>query len=128
VETSALARALPASRGYRFAAIRFWRAGESVYGPDGTAEPAYRPDSSSEGLLRTLSAGLGGRSFEEGQTGAAASYLRELAGNGTTTRARGSARSSRPLAPYVALLGLLFLLASVMPSPEAARGLRLTRQ
>jgi hypothetical protein len=128
VGTSAVARALPASRGYRFAAVRFWRASESVFGPDGTAEAAYRPDPSGRDVLRTLAAALGGRSFEEGETGAAASYLRELAGNGPTTRTAGSERSRVPLAPYVALAGLLVLLAGFAPWRASERGIRLARQ
>jgi hypothetical protein len=128
VQASALARALPASRGYRFLAVRFWRAGESVYDSDGVREPAYRPDASGRDLLRTLAATLGGRSFDEGQTGAAASYLRGLAGSGPTSRAAGTERSRIALAPYVALLGLLVLLAALAPSPAVSRGIRLTRQ
>jgi len=126
VDTSALARALPASRGYRFAAIRFWSAGESVYDADGAAEPAYRPDPSGGDVLRTLAAAVGGRSFEEGQTGAAGSYLRKLAGNGPTIRTSGSESSTVPLAPYAALAGVLALLAALGPSPSAARRIRLT--
>jgi hypothetical protein len=43
VQTAELARALPPSRGYRFAAVRFWNAGEHVFDADGEAEPGYRP-------------------------------------------------------------------------------------
>jgi hypothetical protein len=129
VDTTALARALSASRGYRFAAIRFWSAGESVYGPDGAAERAYRPDPSSAEVLRTLAADLGGRSFDEGQTQAAASYVRQIAGNGPTTRAARSERSRASLGPYVALVGVVMLLAALAPAPSAtARGLRFARQ
>jgi hypothetical protein len=128
VQAGALARALPSSRGYRFAAIRFWRASESVYGLDGATEPAYRPDPGGRDVLRSLAAALGGRSFEETRAGATASYLRTLAGDGPTTHAARAERSRVPLAPYVALFGLLVLLVALAPSPAPARGIRLPGQ
>ena len=114
-----LERALPADKGYRFLALQFWRGDESVYGQDGKAETAYRPDPSGGATLRDVAAGLGGRSFDESQVTQAAAYLRRLIGPGPTVEAAGTQDSRVALAPYVALLGLLALLGSV------AKGLRL---
>jgi hypothetical protein len=128
VQSGDLAARLAASRGYRFIAIRFWQANESVYGAEGKAETAYRPDPSGRTTMRDLAAALGGRSFEEGEAAAAAVYLRGLAGNGPTVRVAGADRSRLPLAPYVALLGLLGLLAALGTSTFAPAGIRLRRQ
>jgi hypothetical protein len=116
VDTSALARALPASRGYRFAAVRFWSADESVFDADGEPEAAYRPDPSGAVSLRDTAAALEGRSFEEGDLGTAASYIRGLAGDGPTVRAAGVTRTRETLAPYVALAAVLCLLTALLPS------------
>jgi hypothetical protein len=120
VQTSDVARALS---GYRFLAVRFWGADESVYGADGQPEAGYRPDPSSASTLRDLAAALGGRSFDETRLRSAAAYLRSLAGSGPTVA--GAATTSRryPLAPYAALLALVLALAGLAP-----RGIRLTRQ
>jgi hypothetical protein len=130
VQGSDLAGKLAVSKGYRFLAVRFWRGDESVYNAEGKAEAAYRPDASAATTLRELAMSLGGRSFDEGETAAAAAYLRGLAGSGPTVRAAGVDRSRVPLAPYVALLGLLALLAAlpVGPSIFGSAGIRLRRQ
>jgi hypothetical protein len=128
VQSGDLAARLAATRGYRFVAIRFWHANESVYGGEGKAEPAYRPDPSGRTSLRDLAAALGGRSFEEGEAAAAAAYLRGLAGTGPAVRVAGTDRSRLPLAPYLALPGLLGLLAALGASTFAPAGIRLRRQ
>ena len=128
VQSGDLAGRLAAARGYRFVAIRFWRSDESVYRAEGKAEAAYRPDPSGQTTLRDLAAALGGRSFDESQAGAAAAYLRRLAGSGPTVRTSGADRSRVPLAPYVALLGVLSLLAALGASSYAPTGIRLRRQ
>ncbi|HEY3541249.1 MAG TPA: hypothetical protein VGK79_01795 [Gaiellaceae bacterium] len=119
-----LARALPADRGYRFVAVQLWRADESVYKADGTPEAAYRPDPSSRATLHDLAAALGGQSFDEGHVTQARDYLQRLGGNGPTVATPGTQRSRIALAPYVALLALLVLLASFAVSVSAERGLR----
>ena len=124
VQTGELARALPASDGYRFLSVRFWNAGESVFGPEGKAEGAYRPDPSGRATLRDLAASLGGRSFEEKQVTAARSYLRTLAERGPTMKATVAERRRVTLAPYLALVGLLAVvsvLASSFLAPGAVR-------
>jgi hypothetical protein len=109
-----LGRELGAHEGYRFLAIRFWNQDEAVFDADGRPEPAYHPDPTGEGLLAELAAALGGRSFEETETGAAESYLRQIIGRGVTGRAR-RVLGQRALAPYVAGLALALLLLSVLP-------------
>jgi hypothetical protein len=128
VQSGDLAGQLAAGRGYRFVAIRFWQDNESVYGAEDKAEPAYRPDASGRTTLRDLAAALGGRSFEEGGVGAAATYLRGLAGSGPSVRVAGTDRSRVALAPYLALPALLSLLAALGASTFAPAGIRLRRQ
>jgi hypothetical protein len=128
VQRSDLASRLATGRGYRFLAIRFWRVSESVYGAEGKVEPAYRPDLSGQVTLRDLAAALGGRSFDEGEAAAAAAYLRRLAGSGPTARVAGVDRSRVPLAPYLALAGLLGLVAALGAATFAPVGIRSRRQ
>ena len=128
VQDGDLAGKLAAAHGYRFVAVRFWQPTESVYDADGKAEPAYRPDPSGATTLRELAAALGGRSFEETQLGAAAAYLRSVAGRGPTVRSAGVDRSRTPLAPYAALAGVLALLGALLPWGFALPGIRLSRQ
>jgi hypothetical protein len=113
---SALARALPAAKGYRFAAVRLWNADESVFDEDGKPEAAYRPDPSGAAALDDLAGSLGGRSFGEGQLGAASSYLRSLAAGGPTVRAGGTKHERLTLAAYVAAAGLVALALSALVS------------
>lgn len=128
VQNGELAARLAPDRGYRFLAVRFWRSDESVFDGESKAEAAYRPDPAGETTLRDLAASLDGRSFDEGRTGAAAAYLSRLAGSGPTIRAAGVDRSRVPLAPYVALLGLVALLAALGPSSFAFTAISLRRQ
>jgi hypothetical protein len=128
VEAADLARALPADGGYRFAAVRFWRADESVYGTDGKPEPAYRPDPAGAVTLRDLATALGGRSFDEGRLSAAAAYLERVAAVGPTTRVVATERRHVTLAPYVALAGALALLVAVALLFPVTAGVRSVRQ
>jgi hypothetical protein len=128
VQTGDVAGRLSANRGYRFLAVRFWQGDESVYGAEGKAEAAYRPDPAGRTTLRDLAAALGGRSFEESEAGAAAAYLRGLTGSGPTVRVAGTDRTRFPLGPYVALVGVLSLLAALGASTFALEGIRLRRQ
>jgi hypothetical protein len=128
VQSGDLAAKLASGRRYRFVAIRFWQGNESVYGAEGKAEAAYRPDPSGRTTLRDLAAGLDGRSFEEGDVSAAAAYLRGLAGSGPSVRVAGTDRSRVALAPYLAWPALLSLLAALGASTFAPAGIRLRRQ
>jgi hypothetical protein len=120
VGTSELARTLA---GYRFVAVRFWAADESVYKPDGAPEAAYRPDPSGRSVLADLASSLGGKSFDQTQLKAASRYLRSLAGSGSTVAGAATEERRYPLSPYVALLALLVLLAFLAPA-----AVRLTKQ
>jgi hypothetical protein len=121
VQSGALASRLATYRGYRLVALRFWRSDESVFGAGGKPESAYRPDASSRATLRDLAAAVGGRSFDESQIGQAAAYLRTAAGTGPTLRVAGTNESRIPLAPYIALFGLLVLLAALGSTPSRTR-------
>jgi Mg-chelatase subunit ChlD len=128
VQEADLARALPPTEGYRFEAVRFWHAGESVYDADGKPEPAYHPDPGGEATLRDLASALGGRSFDESQLAAAAAYLKHAAASGPTARATVVRQSRTTLAPYVALAGVVTLLAVLGLSFLGPPGVRSLRQ
>jgi hypothetical protein len=128
VQASNLAQALPRSDGYRFAAVRFWKADESVFGTDAKPEPAYRPDPSGATTLHELATALGGRSFEEGDRTEAAEYVKRAAATGPTTSVAATERRRVTLAPYLALAGLVALLAALAPSLPVSAGVRSVRQ
>lgn len=128
VQDGDLAGKLAAAHGYRFVAVRFWQPDESVFDADGNAEPGYQPDPSGASGLRELATALGGRSFEEARAGAAAAYLRGVAGSGPTVRAAGVDRRRLPLAPYAALAGIVALLAALIPWGLRPAGIRSIRQ
>jgi hypothetical protein len=113
-DPGALGSELGVKHGYRFLAIRFWNANESVFDANGRPEPGYHPDPTGRVLLAQLATALGGRFFEESQAGSAASYLHQVVGRGATGRAR-LVLGQRALAPYVAGLALALLLVSVLP-------------
>jgi hypothetical protein len=124
VDTSGLADALPRARGYRFIAIRFWRDGENVYKASGKPETAYQPDPLGRVVLADVASALGGRAFEEQRLGAATSFLRQAAGTGPTTKASSATGRRTPLAPYLAALALLLLVAAVLPVKAGSTGLQ----
>ena len=113
-DPSTLASQLGVNHGYRFLTVRLWNQSESVFDADGRPEPAYHPDPTGRLVLAELAGALGGRSFEEGQTDAAASYLRDIVGSGPTGRAR-RVLGQRTLAPYVAGLALALLALVALP-------------
>ncbi len=113
-DPSTLADQLGVNHGYRFVAVRFWNSSEAVFDADAQPEPAYHPDPTGRELLAELAGALGGRSFEESETQAAASYLRDIVGGGLTGHARRVA-GQRTLAPYVAGLALALLLFVTLP-------------
>jgi hypothetical protein len=101
-----------------------WRGDESVYDPDGKRESSYHPDPLGRVVLDDLARALGGRSFDEGQPGVAASALREAAGTGPTTATAAATPRRVPLAPYLAALALVLLMIAVTPMPGAARAVQ----
>jgi hypothetical protein len=92
-------------RGTSLIVVRFWNSRERVY--DGaTAEPGYRPDPASAGLIAELTAATGGSSFDSSRVGGAAGAARRDLGSGPSTSAPGSVRRT-PLAPWIALSAVL---------------------
>ena len=131
VDAGRVARALPATKGYRLVTVRFWNGDEAVYGSGGKPESGYRPDPSGRVILDGLAAADGGRAFEESRLGAAASSLRGFAGHGPTAVAQGERRSRLALAPFLAAVALVLLLLAVVPSAtrqDSFQPVRLPRQ
>jgi hypothetical protein len=124
VDTTELARALPAARGYRFVAVRFWRRGENVYDADGRVETAYRPDPLGRVVLGDLANALGGHAFEEAQLAPAAAALRDDAGSGPTEPTATATSARTPLAPYLAALALVLLAVAVLPLRRIGRAVQ----
>jgi hypothetical protein len=120
-DPSQVASALPASQGYRFVGIRFWNAGEAIYGGDGRPEAGYHPTPVGTALMASLAGATGGRAYSENQLGAAASYIRAIAGEGPSVVSGGIVRNVQTLTPFVAALAALLLLAAVAPAPASVR-------
>ncbi|HEY1775417.1 MAG TPA: hypothetical protein VGG41_04585 [Solirubrobacteraceae bacterium] len=115
-----IAAQLPASVGYRFVAIRFWAADEGVYGAHGRRQAAYHPDPAGKIVLAQLAAALRGRSYEEGDLGAAAGYLHQIVGTGPTVPTR-RVSSVQTLAPFVVALAVLLVTLALAPAPADLR-------
>jgi len=82
--------------------VHVWGAGESIYGPDGAPEAAYRPDPTSGAMLSSLADAAGGSAFDEGRSRQVVEAVRRALGSGPTAKA-GLERRTRPLGRYVAL-------------------------
>lgn len=85
--------------------VRFWRAGERVYGPGGAPEP-YEPDPASAAYAAELASAVRGTAFDENELRDAITAARRALGRGETVR-QVEASNVEPLAPYVFLAGLL---------------------
>ena len=120
VDPNQVASGLARSHGYRFLALRFWNANERVYDSNGRAESGYQPNPAGASIISGLARAQGGRSFSETQTGAAASYLRSVVGTGPSVKS-GAIPSRQTLAPFVAGLAALLLLAAVTPPSVRVR-------
>jgi hypothetical protein len=107
--------------------IRIGGSDESVYASNGQAESGYHPDPSAGLTLGSLAQAAGGRTFAEGQLGAAARAVRSALGQGPV-HAEGLTVSTRPLGPYLALGALAPLLALVGGFAFALRAGRGTRE
>jgi von Willebrand factor type A domain len=116
-DTPAIGRALRRNGGYRFLSIRFWQPHDLVYDTDGRPEPGYAPDPTSEASLHDLASALGGRTFEQSAVGAAATDIRGLAGHGRTVVSNATERRATTIAPYLAGLALILILAGTAPLP-----------
>ena len=85
--------------------VRFWNAGERIYGPRGE-DPRYRPDPSSAETARQLAALTGGKTFDEHDFGAIVRAARaDLAGGRVVTQTLE--QTQRPLAAWFAAAALL---------------------
>ncbi|MCA1852225.1 MAG: hypothetical protein LC647_07480, partial [Beggiatoa sp.] len=91
--------------------LRFWGAGERIYGPDGV-EQAYVPDPASPVAADTFARAVKGEAFEERELeGAIQSVRSKLGSESSITRVKTV--DIEPVGPYVllaALLPLSFLL------------------
>ncbi len=126
VSVGGLAEQFGPSGQYRLLAVHVWGAREAVYDSDGSPERAYQPDPTSRALLADFATTLGGRSFEAKDLGGAERYLHQLVGNGPTVPSSARRRTTTALAPYVAALALLLVVAAVLPghwSPRRVRSL-----
>jgi hypothetical protein len=125
-QTDELVRAFGSIPGFHLVFARIWRAGESIYDADGRREAAYRPDPSGGALVGAVATALRGNAYEEADLAAAQQRLTELAGRGPTVAGAGSVRTREPVAPYLALLALLLLLALFADGvPGSGRRIRL---
>jgi len=115
--------ALRPDGGYRFLAIRLWQREESIFGAEGRPEPGYAPDPTSKASLDELAAALGGRAFDDGSQEAAATDIRGLAGNGPTVVSSVTERRATTIAPYLAGLALILIIAAA-PLPTGRRAFR----
>jgi hypothetical protein len=111
--TDAVVRALDGPRGCRLLVVRVGSASDRVFGADGTPEAGYAPDPAAAAKAQQLAQAAGGRAFDEGSLGAAASALRTAAEVGPV-RPEATRATTRALAPYAALLAALMLLALVL--------------
>jgi hypothetical protein len=85
--------------------IRFWRAGERVYGPSGVEE-AYVPDPGSALAAETYARAVNGDVFQESQIGDAITAARSKLGSGTSVT-RVKTVDIQPLGPFVLLIALV---------------------
>jgi hypothetical protein len=116
-----VAKALPPARGYHLLTIRFWSASESIYDSRGRVDPGYHPNPDGATLLSGLAAATGGKAFSEGQLGAAASTLTQLAGTGPSAPTGEIVQSQQPLAPFLAGAAALALLTGLLPLARLRR-------
>ena len=106
--------------GCRLVVVQFWDQNERVY-RDGEPEPQYRPDDAAP-----MSAAKLGPVAREGDLDRARELLTAAVGEGPFSSATGGEPTTVALAPYVAFVGLVLVLALVfgrprLPGPRAAR-------
>jgi alpha-D-ribose 1-methylphosphonate 5-triphosphate synthase subunit PhnH len=127
VQTNELASAFEAAPGFHVVFIRFWRQNESIFDAGGERETAYRPDPAGGPIVDGVAAALRGNAYSEDALTAATRRLRELAGNGPTQTVAGTVSTRDPLAPYLAAVALLLLVALTVGTPLENAGLRWPR-
>jgi hypothetical protein len=82
--------------------MRFWRDGERVFRPDGTAEPDYEADPESASAVEALASAVGGRAFDEDELDQVAAAIRNHVGEGEA-KPVGEDDAHTSLAPYLFL-------------------------
>ena len=106
--------------GCRLVVVQFWDPAERVY-RNGEPEPQYRPDDAAPDSAAKL-----GPVADEGDLGRARRLLTAAVGEGPVSSGVATEQTTVPLAPYVALVGLVLVLALVfgrprLPGPRDAR-------
>jgi hypothetical protein len=114
----AVARELGTGPGVKLVLVDMSRPGEAVY-DNGKREAGYREDPASRQTLNSLAAATGGKVVTDGSLGSAASFARRYLGTGPTVAA-GTTTHTRTLAPFVALLALIPLIAVLWPGLRRA--------
>jgi hypothetical protein len=109
---AAVARTLEGGRGCRLVVVRVGGSGDRVY-VGGRAEPAYAPDAAAAANASQLAEAAGGRAYGENDVSAGIRALRTAAAVGPTRRAPAE-ESSRSLAPFAGLFGLVLVLGLVL--------------
>jgi len=106
--------------GCRLVVVQFWDPAERVYRDD-APEPQYRPDDAAPASAARLGPVASGEDL-----GRARELLRAAVGEGPVSSAAASERTTVALAPYVAFVGLLLVLALVFGRPRlpGPRGVR----
>ncbi len=108
-------------QGVGLVVVRFWDAGERVYGPGGRAEPGYVPDrSSDEDVDRLAALTTGRRVFAESEAGEALAAAREHLGAGPLVEAVEQERSL-PLGGYLVLAAGVPLAVLLVRRPGPGR-------
>ena len=114
----AVAHDLRTGPGVGLVLVDMTRPGEAVYS-NGRPEAGYREDPTSRQTLDSLAGATGGKVVTEGSLGAAESFGRRFLGSGPTI-ATGTTTRTRTLAPLVALLALVPLIAVLWPGLRRA--------
>jgi hypothetical protein len=98
--------------GCRLVVVQFWDPGERVY-RDGEPEPQYRPDDAAPASAAKL-----GPVAREGDLGRARELVSAAVGEGPASSAAAGEPTTVALAPYVAFVGLVLVLALVLGRPR----------
>jgi von Willebrand factor type A domain len=107
---AALSSVLGGDQGCRLVIVRIGSSSDRVYGRDGRAEGAYRPDAAAAESVARLADAVDGSAFDAGRLGAAASAVRETAEVGPT-RHVGVETKTTVLSRYAAGAALVAVLA-----------------
>jgi hypothetical protein len=104
--SSSVADALAGPRGCSLLVVQVWGPTERIYGADGRAEAAYRPDAAAGAAVRRLAEVTGGQAVDAGNTASAVTTLRRLAEAGPSGRTTVVDRRRR-LGPLLAATALV---------------------